>query len=62
VVLFNRSTASRDITVDWSQLHYPAHLTAKVRDLWLHQDLAPAVGQYKTTVAGHSVVMLTVMP
>lgn len=62
VVLFNRSTTPRDITVAWSQLNYPAHLTAKLRDLWLHQDLTPTAGEYTANVVGHSVVMLTVTP
>lgn len=62
VVLFNRGKEPRRIAVNWEQLHYPAGLRARVRDLWLHKDLAPARGEIGAVVAGHAVVMLTIRP
>ena len=62
VVLFNRGKDPRRIEVTWEALHYPAGLAAKVRDLWRHQDLAPAKAHVGAVVAGHAVVMLTIRP
>jgi len=62
VVLLNRGTEARNIQVTWEQLNYPAGLTAKLRDLWQHKDLAPARGSAGAVVAGHAVVMLTIRP
>ena len=61
-VLLNRGTAPRKIDVTWEQLHYPAGLTAKLRDLWQHKELASARGRTGAVVAGHAVVMLTIRP
>ena len=62
VVLFNRGTADKEITVSWEDLGYPAHLSAKVRDLWQAKDLGERKGMFSATVAPHSVVMVTVKP
>jgi alpha-galactosidase len=62
VLLFNRGEASRKIAVTWEQLHYPAGLSAAVRDLWLHKNLASAKGQVSAEVGRHAVVMLTIKP
>jgi alpha-galactosidase len=62
VILFNRSQASADITVNWEVLGYPSHISAKIRDLWQHKDVGSATGKYTANVGGHSVVMLRVMP
>jgi len=43
-------------------LGYPAHLSAKVRDLWQAKDLGEHKGTFSATVAPHSVVMVTVTP
>jgi alpha-galactosidase len=48
--------------VTWEQLHYPAGLSAAVRDLWLHKNLASAKGQVGAEVGRHAVVMLTIKP
>jgi alpha-galactosidase len=63
VVLFNRSDAPADITVRWSHLHYPSHLTAQVRDLWTHRDF-PRARQHFTArdVPSHGVVMVRIQP
>jgi alpha-galactosidase len=60
VALFNRSSASAAITVQWSQLGLPAG-AASVRDLWAAKDVGPATGSYMATVPSHSVVMLKIV-
>jgi len=62
VVLFNRGTEDAEIGVSWEELGYPAHLSAKVRDLWQAKDLGEHKGTFSATVAPHSVVMVTVTP
>lgn len=62
VILLNRSSAEREITVNWGQIGYPAHLSAAVRDLWAHKDLGKFTGNFSATVASHGVVMVTVKP
>jgi alpha-galactosidase len=62
IVLLNRSTAPHTITVTWEQLHYPAHLSARVRDLWAHRDLPRARGAFTATAPGHGVVMVRLEP
>jgi len=59
VVLFNRTTASADITVTWASLGITSS-SATVRDLWTHTDLGPTPTQYQATVPSHGVVMLKV--
>jgi len=61
VALFNRSSASASITVQWSQLGLPAG-AASVRDLWAAKELGPATGSYTASnVASHSVVLLKIV-
>ena len=62
VVLLNRAITSRRIDVSWEQLNYPADLTAKIRDLWRHEDIGPAKGMTGAVVSGHAAVMLTIRP
>jgi alpha-galactosidase len=62
VILLNRGTSDKEITVSWEDLQYPAHLSAKVRDLWLGKDLGERKGTFSAIVAPHSVVMVTVKP
>ena len=62
VILLNRSEAEKQIVVDWESLGYPAHLSATVRDLWLHKDLGKFSGKFSAPVAGHGVVMIAVKP
>ncbi|HMD44207.1 MAG TPA: hypothetical protein VKH45_14110 [Candidatus Acidoferrum sp.] len=62
VILLNRGTREAEIAVSWEQLAYPGHLSAKVRDLWEHQDLGSFAGSYQARVAPHSVLMLKVLP
>jgi alpha-galactosidase len=60
VVLFNRTTASADITVTWASLGLTTS-SATVRDLWSHTDRASTPTQYTATVPSHGVVMLKVV-
>jgi len=62
VILFNRGTAAADVKVSWEEIGYPAHLSAKIRELWAHQDLAPATGSFTAKVESHSVVMVKIAP
>jgi alpha-galactosidase len=63
VVLFNRGETPADITVTWEHLHYPANLSARVRDLWAHRDLPRARGSFTArNVAPHGVRMVRIEP
>jgi alpha-galactosidase len=62
VVLLNRGASDVDISVSWEDLGYPAHLSANVRDLWAHKDLAKSTGSFGAKVPSHAVVMLRVTP
>jgi alpha-galactosidase len=61
-VLFNRSASEQQITVRWTDLGYPSHLSANLRDLWSHKDLGAFKDQYSATVPSHGVVMIRVQP
>jgi alpha-galactosidase len=60
VVLFNRTTASADITVTWASIGITS-ASATARDLWSHTDLGSIATQYTATVPSHGVVMLKVV-
>jgi alpha-galactosidase len=62
VVLFNRGTTNAEISVAWEDLGFPAHLSAKVRDLWQSKDLGEHKAKFSATVPPHAVVMVTVKP
>jgi alpha-galactosidase len=62
VILLNRGTATRNVTVHWHDIGYPDTLNANLRDLWKHQDIGHATGSYSADVPSHAVVMLTVKP
>ena len=62
VVLFNRGTEDKKISVEWQDLGYPSHLSAKVRDLWQSKDLGDYKGTFSASVGPHSVVMVTIRP
>jgi alpha-galactosidase len=62
VILLNRGSAEREITVNWEQIGYPSHLSAAVRDLWAHKDLGKFTGKFSAAVASQGVVMVTVRP
>ena len=62
VLLFNRGADEREITANWEELDYPAHLSAAVRDLWQGKDLGRFTARFSAKVASHAVVMVTVKP
>ena len=62
VVLFNRGGTEAKITAAWDTLGYPDQLAASVRDLWQHKDLGKFTGKFSSSVASHSVMMVTVKP
>ena len=62
VALLNRGASAATIRVAWTDLGYPEHLSAGVRDLWAHQDRGPSQGSFSAEVPSHGVVMLKVTP
>jgi alpha-galactosidase len=62
VALLNRGTSEAEVKANWTDLGYPQHLTAAVRDLWKHADAGKATGSYSAKVPSHGVVLLTVKP
>ena len=62
VALLNRGTAAATINFAWTDLGYPEHLQASVRDLWAHQDKGKVHGSFSAEVPSHGVVMLKVAP
>jgi alpha-galactosidase len=62
VVLLNRGDQPETISADWREIGYPATLTASVRDLWAHKDLARHTGSYSAEVPGNASVMVRITP
>jgi alpha-galactosidase len=62
VGLLNRSGVEAEIAVNWTELGYPEHFKAAVRDLWEHASVGSHKGSYSAKVPSHGVVVLTVMP
>ncbi len=62
VVLFNRGLTKEKMMVAWTELGYPAHLKAVVRDLWQHKDLGKFAGDFSADVPPHDAVMIRVNP
>ena len=62
VVLFNRGPKAAEMSVSWTDIGYPQHLTAKVRDLWAHKDLGNLSEKFSAAVPSHGVVMVTIKP
>jgi alpha-galactosidase len=62
VILFNRGSAEREVSVNWADISYPNHLQAEVRDLWQKKDLGRFTGSFSASVVSHGVVMVTVRP
>jgi len=60
VILLNRGGTEQQISANWEDLGYPRHLSASVRDLWLHKDLGKFTAKFSAPVASHAVVMVTV--
>jgi hypothetical protein len=64
VVLLNRvDSGSEPITVQWSDIGFPADRSALVRDLWARKDLGTFTGSYTSpNIDHHSVMMLKITP
>jgi alpha-galactosidase len=62
IVLFNRGLTTENISVAWTEIGYPAHLKATVRDLWQHKDLGKFTEGFSTEVPSHDAVMIRVRP
>ncbi len=64
VVLLNRAdNGSAEITVNWSDIGFSVDHSAKVRDLWAHQDLGVFTGNYTSPkIDAHAVMMLKITP
>jgi alpha-galactosidase len=62
VALLNRTGSQANITASWVDIGYPAHLSAKIRDLWEHQDIGEQTGSFSASVPSHGVVMVTIKP
>jgi len=58
VALFNRAAEPAKVSVRWADIGISGK--PRVRDLWLHQDVAVTGAEYFATVPGHGVVMLRV--
>ena len=62
VVLFNRGAKTEQISVTWTEIGYPSHLSASVRDLWAAKDLGKLTDKFSAEVPSHGVVMVTIKP
>jgi alpha-galactosidase len=62
VVLFNRGPKAAEISVSWTDIGYPPHLKAKVRDLWARTDVGNVSEKFSSEVPSHDVVMVTIKP
>lgn len=62
VLLLNRGTSEKEISVNWEDLGYPSHFSAAVRDLWQRKDLGKFTGKFSASVPPHGVVMVTLKP
>jgi alpha-galactosidase len=62
VALLNRGGTEKRMTVNWTDLGYPAHVQARVRDMWAGQDHVIAKESFSASVPSHGVVMLKIKP
>lgn len=62
VAMLNRTGAEANITASWVDIGYTAHLSAKIRDLWEHQDIGEQTGSFSAAVPSHGVVMVSIKP
>ncbi|MDI3255456.1 MAG: glycoside hydrolase family 27 protein [Bacillota bacterium] len=60
VGLFNRADSPRTITLQLKDLGFAS--SAKLRDLWKHEDVEAKNGSYSVQVPAHGVVLLKVRP
>ena len=60
VLLLNRGLAAANVCAGWADVGLNEFAYARVRDLFAHADVGPAVGQFCADVPPHDVVMLRV--
>ena len=58
VGLFNLSSASRFVSVDWAALNLPG--ARIVRDLWRQRDLGTETGSYQVQIPAHDVMLVRI--
>jgi len=62
VLFLNRGSATTDISIEWTALGYPAHLRARVRDLWAHENRPQVSGKITASVKVHEAVVYRIEP
>jgi alpha-galactosidase len=62
VVLLNRGATPATIEANWTDIGYPASISATVRDLWTGKETSGQKGSYSAQVPSHGVAMVTVRP
>jgi hypothetical protein len=61
VVLLNRGNSSEPITVQWTDIGFPVHDSALVRDLWARKVIGAYRGNYTSpNIEPHAVMMLKI--
>jgi alpha-galactosidase len=62
LVLLNRGLQPAQVAAKWTELGYPAKMSAEVRDLWAHKSLGRKAGDFSATVPAHGIVMVRLTP
>jgi len=62
VALLNRGAAESEMSISWTDLGFPDHLSASVMDLWTKKELGKLNGKFTSRVPSHGVVMIKVTP
>jgi alpha-galactosidase len=62
VALLNRTGSEANIAVAWTDIGYPSHVKAEVRDLWVHKTLGKMSDTFSAPVPSHGVVMVSIRP
>jgi alpha-galactosidase len=62
VALLNCGASEQNMTANWTDIGYPASLSAQVRDVWNHRDLGNKTGSFSASVPSHGVVVIKVKP
>jgi len=61
-VLCSRGPNAAGVSVSWTDIGYPPHVAAKVRDRWAGKGLGSLSGRFSAAVPSHGVVMVTIKP
>jgi regulation of enolase protein 1 (concanavalin A-like superfamily) len=60
VILFNRSSSEKRMSVSWQEIGFENDALLRVRDLWQHKDVGYFNDYYSATVPSHDVVIVRV--